>query len=349
MSATRSQEQIYAPYIPPPPIRGVGVVAEETTVAEKKDEVLENTGVVCQTCNAQVKDNDYVATGMYKNHVKCGDCNRREATFKYHGLQQEVFDTIPEMQREGFYQECAGKSGKNLVAFAKQALEKFKTEEMAAGVSRKWRPMKFYTDMGYKEENIRRSALFKVDERWGELFQVPLDFEVDQIKSGTTRVERLTSERKGAAMKATRTGQRKGATKCPSADTFAQWTEEQCGAWTAEVGKQADHITQTLTDMKAKPGFKEAPALISDEVQALERAITEYATSAKSPLGDLSQEFVQKLGDFAMRKRNLMSQANSFFKVYDKLHEAKLDILILNAILHLYKFKKDGLQNLMGE
>ena len=305
-------------------------------------------GPVCQVCRTPVRESDFVATGMCKKHFKCGSCNRRESSFRHHGINNADFNVTPEETRIAFFKECSGLSGLRLVQYAKEALDKNKTEEQSSGHEQKWRPIKFYTDMGFKEEDVKKHGQYKNDPHWGDVYRIALDFEVDQVKSGTTRTQKLASEpaKKAVAKKTPKTPGQKRKVAVPSADTFTQWTEEQFGAWTAEVDKRADEIKKRLADVRAKPGFNEAPALISDEVQGLETAITQYATSAKVPKGELSQEFVEQLGNFAKRTRYLLSNVNSFCKAYDRMQEAKLDISILEYNI-APKFKNDVLRNLM--
>ena len=140
---------------PPPPELGGGVVDNK-----KKDVATEEVNAApeetwppqFQVCRTPVLDGDLVATGVYKKHFKRGSCNRRESSFRHHGINNADFNVMPEETRTAFFKECSGLSGVRLVQYAKESLDKYKTEEQSSGREQKWRPIKCYTDTGFKED-----------------------------------------------------------------------------------------------------------------------------------------------------------------------------------------------------
>ena len=80
----------------------------------------------CHRCHYQIHGDDYVQCGR-GGTPRCGDCNRAGANLYNAGVGMTNFAPLSKAEVALFFQGCKGKTGTQLVTYAKEILEKIQS------------------------------------------------------------------------------------------------------------------------------------------------------------------------------------------------------------------------------
>ena len=200
----------------------------------------------------------------------------------------------------------------------------------SSGTMAGFRPLKYYTDLGYPEDKVREYAVQKEDPKWGTMFKIEMDLESFKVMNAEEQRAVAVSEtakrqKVRGALAPTSQGRAKKVA-VPSIESVRTWSAEQRQAWVAWATTESKAVEAYIVDLTSENGFDQAPEILKQEAQDVSDAAGKAASDvAAKTLEELkapeAENVLRAIGALAKRKRALTTNWKSIQKVMGKIKE----------------------------